>query len=69
MNKITEHTIAIIFILSLVFIHVLIISGTYVAMTDFINAGYDLQVRTSWWAVFALGLLIWIDVKIFFRKK
>lgn len=68
MNKYTEHTITIIFILVLVALHMLIICGTYVAITDFINAGYDFQVRTSWWAVFSMVVLIWLDIKIFIKK-
>ena len=68
MNKYVEHTITIIFILILVALHMLIICGTYVAITDFINAGYDLQVETSWWAVFSTILLIWMDKIIFIKK-
>lgn len=68
MNKYVEHTIIIIFILILVALHMLIICGTYVAITDFINAGYDLQVETSWWAVFSMILLIWMDKIIFIKK-
>lgn len=68
MNKYVEYTIIIILILILVALHMLIICGTYVAITDFINAGYDLQVETSWWAVFSMILLIWIDKIIFIKK-
>lgn len=68
MSKYVEHTIIIIFILILVSLHMLVICGTYVAITDFINAGYDLRVETSWWAVFSMIVLIWMDKIIFIKK-
>lgn len=46
----------------------LVIWGTYVAITDFINAGYDLRVETSWWTVFSMIVLIWMDKIIFIKK-
>lgn len=68
MNKYTEYIIAFVFILAFVALHILVICGTYVAITDFINAGYDLQVSTSWWAVHSMMVLIWLDIKIFIKK-
>lgn len=68
MNKYVEYIITIILILILVAMHMLVICGTYVAITDFINVGYDLRVETSWWAVFSMIVLIWMDKIIFIRK-